>query len=55
MKSNEMKKAYAEPQTLVYALYGESPILAVSPYVGTEPQVVPPDEDPEDTELTPED
>lgn len=55
MKSNEMKKAYAEPQTLVYALYGESQILAGSPDVGTEPQVVTPDEDPEDTELIPED
>ena len=49
-----MKKAYAEPQTLVYALYGESPILGASPYVGTEPQVVTPDVDDEDTDLTPD-
>lgn len=43
-----MKKAYAEPQTLVYALYGESQILAASPNVSTEPEVVPPDEEIED-------
>ena len=48
MKSNEMKKAYAEPQTLVYALYGESPILAVSPNVSTQPEIVEPDEEIED-------
>ena len=54
MKSNEMKKAYTEPQTLVYALYGESQILAGSPFVGTQPQVVPPDVDDEDTDLTPD-
>lgn len=50
-----MKKAYAEPQTLVYALYGENLLLEASPYVSTQPEIVPPDEDPEDTELTPED
>ena len=48
MKSNEMKKAYAEPQTLVYALYGESLLLGTSPNVSTEPEVVPPDEEIED-------
>ena len=49
-----MKKAYTEPQTLVYALYGESPILGVSPNLDTKPQVVPPDVDDEDTDLTPD-
>lgn len=43
-----MKKAYAEPQTLVYALYGESLLLGASPNVSTEPEVVPPDEEIED-------
>ncbi|WP_277065022.1 hypothetical protein [Prevotella aurantiaca] len=48
MKSNEMKKAYAEPQTLVYALYGESQILAGSPPPKFEPSIVEPDEETED-------
>jgi hypothetical protein len=48
MKSNEMKKAYAEPQTLVYALYGESPILAASPNPKFDTSVVEPDEETED-------
>lgn len=43
-----MKKAYAEPQTLVYALYGESLLLGASPKVSTESEVVPPDEEIED-------
>ena len=48
MKSNEMKKAYAEPQTLVYALYGESLLLGTSPNVSTQPEIVEPDEETED-------
>ena len=45
MKRNEKKKAYVEPQIMMYALAGECPILAGSPPIITTPTVVPPTED----------
>ena len=42
MKRNEKKKAYVEPQIMMYALAGECPILAGSPPISTTPTVVPP-------------
>jgi len=54
MKRNETKKAYVEPQIMMFALAGECPILAGSPPVNTNPTVVAPDEDDDDTNLVPE-
>lgn len=54
MKRNEKKKAYVEPQIMMYALAGECPILAGSPPISTTPTVVDPTEDNEDTDLVPE-
>lgn len=54
MKRNETKKAYVEPQIMMFALAGECPILAGSPPVNTTPTVVPPTEDDEDIDLVPE-
>ena len=54
MKRKEKKKAYIEPQIMMYALAGECPILAGSPPISTNPTVVPPTEDDDDTNLVPE-
>jgi len=54
MKRNEKKKAYVEPQIMMYALAGECPILAGSPPVKTTPTVVDPDVDDDGTKLIPE-
>lgn len=54
MKRNETKKAYVEPQIMMFALAGEYPILAGSPPVNTNPTVVAPEEDDDDTNLVPE-
>ena len=54
MKRNEKKKAYIEPQIMMYALAGECPILAGSPPVNTTPTVLDPDADDDDTNLVPE-
>ena len=54
MKRKEKKKAYIEPQIMMYALAGECPILAGSPPISTNPTVVPPTEHEDDTYLVPE-
>ena len=54
MKRNETKKAYVEPQIMMFALAGDCPILAGSPPVNTTPTVIDPDEDDDDTNLVPE-
>ena len=54
MKRNETKKAYLEPQIMMFALAGECPILAGSPPVNTTPTVLDPTEDNDDTDLVPE-
>lgn len=54
MEIKETKKTYLEPQILLFALQTESPVLAGSPPVGVHVSVVPPTEDDEDTDLTPE-
>ena len=46
--------AYVMPQTTIYTLVGECPILAGSPPVSTNPIVIPPTEDDEDTDLVSE-
>ena len=46
--------AIVMPQTTIYTLVGECPILAGSPPVDTTPKVVPPDVDDDDTILEPE-
>ena len=40
MKLNEEKKAYVEPQIVMFALAGDCPILAGSPPVNTTPTVL---------------
>ena len=54
MKVKETKKAYLEPQILIFSLIEECSILAGSPPVNTTPTVINPDEDTEDTNLVPE-
>ncbi len=54
MKLNEEKKAYVEPQIVMFALAGDCPILAGSPPVNTTPTVLDPDKDDDDTNLVPE-
>ena len=54
MKCKNEKMGYFMPQTTIYTLVGECPILAGSPPVSTNPSVIPPTEDDEDTNLVPE-
>ena len=54
MKCKNEKMGYVMPQTIIYTLVGECPILAGSPPVDTTPKVVPPDVDDDDTILEPE-
>ena len=54
MKCKNEKMGYVMPQTTIYTLVGECPILAGSPPVSTNPSVIPPTEDNEDTDLVPE-
>ncbi|MBF1463769.1 hypothetical protein [Prevotella pallens] len=54
MKCKNEKMGYVMPQTTIYTLVGECPILAGSPPVKTTPTVVDPDVDDDDTKLVPE-
>ena len=54
MKCKNEKMGYVMPQTTIYTLVGECPILAGSPPASTNPSVIPPTEDDEDTNLVPE-
>ena len=54
MKCKNEKMGYVMPQTTIYTLVGECPILAGSPPVNTTPTVHAPDEDNDDTILVPE-
>lgn len=54
MKCKNEKMGYVMPQTTIYTLVGECPILAGSPPVSTGPSVTPPTEDDNDTNLVPE-
>lgn len=54
MKCKNEKMGYVMPQTTIYTLVGECPILAGSPPVSTNPTVVDPDVDDDDTNLVPE-
>lgn len=54
MKCKNEKMGYVMPQTTIYTLVGECPILAGSPPVDTTPKVVPLDVDDDDTILEPE-
>ena len=54
MKCKNEKMGYVMPQTIIYTLVGECPILAGSPPVSTTPTEVDPTEDNEDTDLVPE-
>lgn len=54
MKCKNEKMGYVMPQTTIYTLVGECPILAGSPPVSTNPIVIPPTEDDEDTDLVSE-
>lgn len=54
MELNKERKAYIEPQIKLHTVIVESLILAGSPPVNTNPSVIPPTEDDEDTNLVPE-
>ena len=54
MKCKNEKMGYVMPQTTIYTLVGECPILAGSPPVSINPIVIPPTEDDEDTDLVSE-
>ena len=54
MKCKNEKMGYVMPQTTIYTLVGECPILAGSPPVSTDPIIIPPTEDDDDTILEPE-
>ena len=54
MKCKNEKMGYVMPQTTIYTFVGECPILAGSPPVSTNPIVIPPTEDDEDTDLVSE-
>ncbi len=54
MKCKNEKMGYVMPQTTIYTLVGECPILAGSPPVKITPTVVDPDVDDDDTILEPE-
>ena len=51
MKCKNEKMGYVMPQTTIYTLVGECPILAGSPPVDTTPKVVTPDVEDDDTIL----